>query len=135
MMADMLVPLDFVSTGRGLADLQRIAGCGPSGSVDRQSCGPGGRTFSQSRLRVSSTIEVLTSLSRSKRTARLHDLDRDGLQNDIRIYLDVALFASTAMVSVEIPTFSIDELPVRPVAIAISPCSDDQGELSPPVDT
>ena len=129
-MSGILVSVDFVSTELSLLDLQRIVGCDASeGSVDRQQPGPAGRVFRQSRLRVSPDDPGIDIAQQVKSiAAKLRSMDRIEVQNDIHIALDVALFFSTAMASVEIPTASIDDLPIRPAAIAISfyPCSDDE---------
>ena len=129
-MNDVLVSIDLTSTALNLVELQRLAGCaGSEGSIDRDQPGPGNMRFRRSRLRVSSTdrsVDIAQQIEAI--AAKLHDANLDEAKNEIHISLDIALFVSTATGTVEIPLTALDQLPIRPVEIAVSfyPCADDE---------
>ena len=127
-MREVLIAVDFVSSSLSLSDLQRISGCAASdGSFDRENTGPGGKVRGHSRLRVSSDDRSVDIAGQVKAIAAKLQRVGNGAENDICVSLDVALLASTAMASLEIPTALLDELPLRPSSIAITCylCSDD----------
>lgn len=130
-MKEILVSIDLTSSELTLPELQNLAGCtGSEGSFDRHQRGPGG-VRNQSRLRVSSSDQTSGIAQQIKMIEdKLHAIHLGDHRRDVDVSLDIAVFASTPMASLEIPTLLLDQFPVRPSVISITyyACSDEEDQ-------